>query len=54
MRLEQEHSPWTWEVTKNASDQPFLDLGKAFAAFLEGLRQRKRMGALGLKSRKNR
>lgn len=25
--------PWTWEVTKNASDQPFLDLGKAFAAF---------------------
>ena len=26
--------PWTWEVTKNASDQPFLDLGKAFTAFL--------------------
>jgi putative transposase len=28
--------PWTWEVTKNASDQPFLDLGKAFTAFFEG------------------
>jgi hypothetical protein len=23
-------------VTKNASDQPFLDLGKAFTAFFEG------------------
>jgi putative transposase len=27
---------WTWEVTKNASDQPFRDLGKAFTAFFEG------------------
>jgi putative transposase len=25
--------PWSWEVTKNACDQPFLDLAKAFAAF---------------------
>jgi len=31
-----EQFPWTWEVTKNASDQPFLDLGKAFTAFFEG------------------
>jgi putative transposase len=28
--------PWTWEVTKNASEQPFLDLGKAFIAFFAG------------------
>src|SRR5260370_4063012 len=32
--------PWTWEVTKNASDQPFLDLGKAFTAFFEGKAKR--------------
>jgi IS605 OrfB family transposase len=31
-----EQFPWTWEVTKNASDQPFLDLGKAFTAFFKG------------------
>lgn len=31
--LRREQFPWTWEVTKNASDQPFLDLGKAFTAF---------------------
>jgi len=34
--------PWTWEVTKNASDQPFLDLGKAFTAFFEGRAHRPR------------
>ena len=34
--------PWTWEVTKNASDQPFLDLGKAFTAFFEGRAYRPR------------
>jgi IS605 OrfB family transposase len=33
---------WTWEVTKNASDQPFLDLGKAFTAFFEGKAKRPR------------
>ena len=27
--IRRELFPWTWEVTKNASDQPFLDLGKA-------------------------
>ncbi|GCE29955.1 transposase [Dictyobacter alpinus] len=27
--------PWTWDVTKNASDQPFFDLGKAFTAYFE-------------------
>ena len=31
-----EQFPWVWEVTKNASDQPFLDLGKAFTAFFKG------------------
>src|SRR5216684_3402623 len=34
--MRREHFPWTWEVTKNASDQPFLDLGKAFTAFFAG------------------
>lgn len=35
-----EEFPWTWEVTKNASDQPFLDVGKAFTAFFEGRAKR--------------
>ena len=34
--IRREQFPWTWEVTKNASDQPFLDLGKAFTTFFEG------------------
>jgi putative transposase len=34
--IRREQFPWTWEVTKNASDQPFLDLDKAFTAFFEG------------------
>ena len=34
--IRREQFPWTWQVTKNASDQPFLDLGKAFSAFFEG------------------
>jgi IS605 OrfB family transposase len=34
--------PWTWDVTKNASDQPFLDLGKAFSAYFEGKAHRPR------------
>jgi len=38
--IRREQFPWTWEVTKNASDQPFLDLGKAFTAFFEGKAQR--------------
>jgi putative transposase len=33
--IRREQFPWTWDVTKNASDQPFLDLGKAFTAFFE-------------------
>ena len=35
-QIRREQFPWTWEVTKNASDQPFLDLGQAFTAFFEG------------------
>ena len=35
-------SAFTWQVTKNASDQPFLDLGKAFTAFFEGRARRPR------------
>src|SRR5712691_5626396 len=34
--IRRDQFPWTWEVTKNASDQPFLDLGKAFTAFFAG------------------
>jgi len=40
--IRREQFPWTWEVTKNASDQPFLDLGKAFTAFFEGKAHRPR------------
>src|SRR5260370_9546555 len=40
--IRRELFPWTWEVTKNASDQPFLDLGKAFTAFFEGRTRRPR------------
>jgi putative transposase len=38
--IRREQFPWTWDVTKNASDQPFLDLGKAFTAFFEGRARR--------------
>jgi putative transposase len=40
--IRRQQYPWTWEVTKNASDQPFLDLGKAFTAFFEGKAHRPR------------
>jgi putative transposase len=40
--IRREQFPWTWEVTKNASDQPILDLGKAFTAFFEGKARRPR------------
>src|SRR6266849_7585093 len=40
--IRREHFPWTWEVTKNASAQPFLELGKAFTAFFEGKSRRPR------------
>jgi putative transposase len=50
--IRREQFPWTWEVTKNASDQPFLDLGKAFTAFFEGLESGKRKGRPTFKSKK--
>ena len=40
--IRRQQHPWTWDVTKNASDQPFLDLGKAFTAFFEGKAHRPR------------
>ena len=40
--IRREQFPWTWEVTKNASDQPFLALGKAFRAFFDGRARRPR------------
>jgi len=39
-QIRRAHFPWTWDVTKNASDQPFLDLGKAYTAFFEGKARR--------------
>ncbi len=50
--IRREQFPWTWQVTKNASDQPFLDLGKAFTAFFEGRAQGKRIGRPNFKSKK--
>src|ERR1700675_925785 len=50
--IRREQFPWTWEVTKNASDQPFLDLGKAFTAFFEGLKNEKRKGRPKFKRKK--
>lgn len=44
--------PWTWEVTKNASDQPFFDLGKAWSAFFNGLKTGKQVGRPTFKSKK--
>ena len=40
--IRREQFPWTWDVTKNASDQPILDSGKAFTAFFEGRARRPR------------
>ena len=40
--IRREQFPWTWDVTKNASDQPILDLGKAFTAFFAGRARRPR------------
>ena len=34
--IRREQFPWMWDVTKNASDQPFFDLQKAFTAFFSG------------------
>ena len=50
--IRREQFPWTWQVTKNASDQPFLDLGKAFRAFFDGQAQGKRVGRPKFKSKK--
>jgi IS605 OrfB family transposase len=44
--------PWTWEVTKNASDQPFLDLSKAFTDFFKGCKTGKGKGRPKFKSKK--
>src|SRR5947207_9428404 len=50
--IRREQFPWTWEVTKNASDQPFLDLRKAFADFFGGLKNGKTKGRPKFKSKK--
>src|SRR2546425_11832484 len=50
--IRREQFPWTWDVTKNASDQPFLDLGKAFADFFAGVKKGKKKGRPNFKSKK--
>jgi putative transposase len=50
--IKREQFPWTWEVTKNASDQPILDLGNAFSAFFEGLKSGKKVGHPKFKTKK--
>src|SRR5712691_7057332 len=50
--IRREQFPWMWEVTKNASDQSFLDLRKAFTVFFEGLKTGKRKGRPKFKSKK--
>ena len=40
--IRREQFPWTWDVTKNASDLPILDLRKAFTAFFAGCAHRPR------------
>ena len=50
--IRREHFPWTWEVTKNASDQPFFDLGQAFADFFAELKSGKKHGRPNFKSKK--
>src|SRR5260370_7128961 len=42
--IRREQFPWTWEVTKNPSDQPFLDLARPYTAFFEGLKNGKKHG----------
>jgi putative transposase len=51
-QIRRDHFPWSWEVTKNASDQPFLDLGKAWTSFFEGLKSGKSKGRPKFKSKK--
>lgn len=50
--IRREQFPWTWEVTKNASDQPFLDLAKAWTAYFEGVKNGKKTGRPAFKSKK--
>lgn len=45
--------PWVWDVTKNASDQPFLDLGQAFTDFSEANKKGKKKGHPRFKSKKH-
>ena len=45
--IRRERFPWRWEVTKNASDQPSVDLGKAFSALCA-----RRASRVRLKSKK--
>src|SRR5205085_2704625 len=50
--IRREQFPWSWDVTKNASDHPFLDLGKAFTTFFKGVKSGKRKGRPKFKSKK--
>jgi IS605 OrfB family transposase len=50
--IRREQFPWTWEVTKNACDQPFLDLGKAFSDFFAARENGRKKGRPKFKSKK--
>jgi putative transposase len=50
--IRREQFPWTWEVTKNACDQPFLDLGKAFSDFFDARENGRKKGRPKFKSKK--
>lgn len=50
--IRREQFPWTWEVTKNACDQPFLDLGTAFSDFFDALKNGRKKGRPKFKSKK--
>ena len=51
-QIRRQEYPWTWEVTKNASDQPFFDLAKAWVAYFEGLKKGNKTGRPTFKSKK--
>jgi len=44
--------PWTYEVTKCVVEGAFMDLGKAFRHFFDGLKKGRRVGYLQFKSKK--
>ena len=50
--IRKEQFPWTYEVTKSVVEGAFIDLGKAFADFFDGLKSGKKVGYPKFKSKK--